>query len=82
MSSSIFYTVAEVGKYLLPPVARPCLYAHTSQSLVPSRSNGSRCPEADIPSPPTEIFIGVVMHACGVINASVYTIFEKNESTN
>ena len=77
MSSSVFYTVAEVGKYLLnsTPVARPCLYAHTSQSLVPSRSNDSRCPEADIPSPPTEIFIGVVMHACGVINASVYINF-------
>lgn len=39
-SSSVFYIVAEVGKYLLPSVARPCLYAHTSQLLVPDRSNG------------------------------------------
>ena len=41
-------------------MARPCLYAHTSQPLVPSRSNGSHCPEAETPSPPTEIFIGVI----------------------
>lgn len=40
MSGSIFYRVADVGKYLLPPVARPCLYAHKSQPLVLDRSNG------------------------------------------
>ena len=58
MSSSVFYTVAKVGKYLLYLRWQGHVYMHTHLSRW-SQVDRTTHVVQNTPSPPTKIFIGV-----------------------